>query len=159
MADFVSGREDYATHGKRNILRHAHPGSYNVQSKTISHAAFPTEELDGYDQKILQEGEVLVALTSGPNSGKCIPFQLDATGEGAVAWTDGRSNVANLVGVCKDYFAAQLMDRDVEAGVLVHGHLVQNWCTIRNADGERVALPNNVADALRAKKNLQIQFS
>jgi hypothetical protein len=151
MADFVSGREDYATHGKRQILRHAHPGSFNVQSKTISHAAFPTEELDGYDQKILNEGEVLAAITSGPNAGKNGVFQLEAT--------DGRADLANLVGVNKDYFGAQLMDRDVEAGVLVHGHLVQNWCTIRNAAGERVTMPNNVADALRAKKNLQIQFS
>lgn len=151
MADFVSGREDYATHGKRQILRHAHPGSYSVQSKTISHAAFPTEEIDGHDQKILQEGEALAAITSGPNAGKTGVFQ-----EGA---TDGRADLANLVGVCKDYFPAQLMDRDVEAGVLVHGHLVQNWCTTRNAAGERVAMSNAVADALRGKKNLQIQFS
>ncbi|ANA85985.1 head decoration [Gordonia phage Demosthenes] len=155
MADFVSGREDYATHGKRQILRHAQPGSYNVQPKTISHAAFPTEEIDGHEQKVLNEGEVLVALTSGPQAGKCVPFQLDP----ATPFTDGRSTLANVVGVCKDYFGAQLMDRDVEAGNLVHGHLVQAWCTIRNADGERVTLPNNVADALRDKKNLQIQFS
>ncbi len=159
MADFVSGREEYAVHGKRNILRHAHPGSFSTVSKTIAKAGtggFPVaEDADGNPDYVLQEGEALVALTSGPNAGKCVPFQLD----GGTAFTDGRSTVANLVGICKDYFGWELKERDVEAGVLDRGHLVQAWCTIRDADGNRVALTNAVADALRGKKNLDILFS
>ncbi|UYL87183.1 LamD-like capsid decoration protein [Gordonia phage Minos] len=156
MADFVKGREEYAVHGKRNILRHAHPGSYTVQSKTISHEAFPVaEDADGNPDYVLQEGEVLAVLTSGAHAGKVVPFQLDGT----EAFTDGRSTTDNLVGVCKDYFGWELAERDVEAGVLNRGHLVQAWCTIRDADGNRVALTNTVADALRGKKNLDILFS
>lgn len=150
MADFVSGREEYAVHGKRQILRSAQPGSYTVVSKTVSSAAFPTEKIDGFDQKLLQEGDVLAVLTSGPDVGKVVPFQTD--GE------EGQGDVANLVGVTKDYFGWELNERDVEAGVLVRGQLVQAWCSIRDADGNRVALTNTVADALRGKKNLDILF-
>lgn len=156
MADFVKGRDDYAPHGKRNILRSAQPGSFTVVSKTIDHDTYPVEVIDGHDQKILQEGEALAVLTSGTKAGKVVPFQaLDGDGD---PFTDGRSDLANLVGVSKDYFGAQLMDRDVEAGVLVRGQLVQAWCTVRDGDGNRVALTNAVADALRSKKNLDILF-
>ena len=156
MADFVKGREDYAPHGKRNILRSAQHGSFTVVSKTIDNDTYPVEVIDGHDQKILQEGEALAVLTSGPQAGKVVPFQaLDGNGD---PFTDGRSDVANLVGVSKDYFGAQLMDRDVEAGVLVRGQLVQAWCTVRDGGGNRVALTNAVADALRGKKNLDILF-
>ncbi|AKJ71804.1 putative structural protein [Tsukamurella phage TIN4] len=147
MADFVSGREDYAVHGKRNILRSAQPGSYTVVSKTVSSAAFPVEKIDGFDQKVLQEGDVLVALTTGPNAGKVVPFQVGVA-----------EDLATLVGVTKDYFGWELNERDVEAGVLVRGQLVQAWCSIRDADGNRVAVTNAVADALRGKKNLDILF-
>lgn len=153
MASFTSGRTDYTKHGKNQILRHAHPGSYRVQSRTLSGGptgAFPTETIDGFPQRILQEGEAICAITSGPNIGKFGPYQAGAT--------DGRELPANLVGISKDYFGAELMDRDVEAGVLVMGHLVQGWCTERNAAGARVPLSNAVADALRGKKNLDILF-
>ena len=150
MADFVSGRQDFTPHGKRSILRSAQPGSYTVVSKTISHTQYPSETIDGFPQKVLNEGEALAVLTSGPGIGKVVPFQLGAA--------DGRQDPLNLVGVSKDYFGAELMDRDVEAGVLVRGQLVQAWCTIRDAAGVRVALTNTVADALRSKKNLDILF-
>lgn len=155
MADFVAGRTDYAVHGKKNILRSAQPGSYTVVSKTVSSAAYPQiNDSDGNKEKVLQEGEALAVLTSGAEAGKVVPFQLDP----GTPFTDGRSTVANLVGISKDYFGAQLVDRDVEAGVLVRGQLVQAWCTIRDANGNRVALTNTVADALRGKKNLDILF-
>lgn len=151
MADFVSGREEYAVHGKRNILRSAQPGSYTVISKTVSSAAYPeATDSDGNLDKVLQEGEALAVLTSGPNVGKVVPFQTGGL--------EGQGDVANLVGVCKDYFGWELVERDVEAGVLVRGQLVQAWCTIRDASGKRVALTNEVADALRGKKNLDILF-
>jgi len=120
--------------------------------------AYPTEVIDGFTQKVLQEGEVMAALTSGTHSGKVVPYQTFQA-DGTTPFTDGRSDLANLVGICKDWFGAQLMDRDVEAGILVRGYLVQSWCTIRNNLGVRVALTNTVADALRSKKNLDILFS
>lgn len=158
MADFKSGREDFAVHGKKQILRSAQPGSYTVISKTIASSTFPVEKIDGYDQKLLQEGEVLVRLTSGPDTGKTVPYQLDPTGEGAVPFADGRSTLTNLVGVSKDYFGWELNERDVEAGCLTRGQLVQAWCSIRSATGERIALTDAVADALRGKKTLDILF-
>ena len=152
MASFTSGRTDFTPHGKNQILRHAHPGSYTVVPKTVASGTFPAETIDGFSQKILQEGEAMAVCTSGADIGKVVPFQIGGP-------TDGRELVANLVGISKDYFGAELNDRDVEAGILDHGHLVQAWCTERNAAGVRVPLSNTTADALRGKKNLQIQFS
>lgn len=158
MADFKSGREEYAVHGKKNILRSAQPGSYTVVSKTVSSAGYPVAvDADGNPEYVLQEGEALAVLTSGPNVGKCVPFQAFQS-DGATAFTDGRSDVVNLVGITKDYFGWELKERDVEAGVLVRGQLVQAWCSVRDKDGKRVALTNAVADALRGKKNLDILF-
>ena len=91
---------------------------------------------------------LLAASLMGPGS----------QGKGAAVALSGLT-VANLVGICKDYFGWELKERDVEAGVLDRGHLVQAWCTIRDANGNRVALTNTVADALRGKKNLDILFS
>lgn len=153
MASFTSGRTDFTPHGKNQILRHAHPGSYRVQPKTVASAAYPSETIDGFAQKILQEGEVMAVLTSGPSIGKVVPYAPDG-GD-----TDGRELLANVVGISKDYFGAELNDRDVNAGILVFGHLVQAWCTQRNAAGARVPISNATADALRGKKNLDILFS
>lgn len=153
MADFVSGRTDYAVHGKRQILRHAHPGSYTVVPKTIAKGNYPqATDADGNKEYVLQEGEAICKLTSGPDAGKHAPLQIGGP-------ADGRELVANLVGICKDYFGWQLKERDVEAGVLDRGHLVQAWCTQRDASGNRVALTDAAADALRSKKNLDILFS
>lgn len=153
MSSFKSGRTDYTPHGKNQILRHAHPGSYDVRSATVGCATYPVEVIDGFNQKILQEGEVLAVCTSGVDIGKHVPYQ--PTG----GPTDGRELLANVIGISKDYFGAELMDRDVHAGVLNRGHLVQAWCTERDATGKRVPITNATADALRGKKNLQILFS
>jgi len=158
MANFVSGVTTYTPVGKRQILRSAQPGSYTSLPKTVSYLAYPTEVIDGFTQKVLQEGEVMAVLSSGTHQGKIVPYQTFQA-DGTTPFTDGRSDLNQLCGICKDYFAAELMDRDVEAGILVRGYLVQAWCTIRNNLGVRVPLTNAVADALRSKKNLDILFS
>ena len=122
------------------------------ESRTIYAASHPLEvELGaGTNQKMLHPGEVLAKITSGPGAGKYGVFQ-----EGV---SDGRENVANIVGLNKDFWPYQLMDRDVETASLYGCVAKQAWCTIRNAAGEKVVMTNAVADAMRGRKDLQILF-
>lgn len=151
MASFTRGGGARKPFGRNQILRSAKPGSYLEKSYTVSSAAHPTETVDSEtNAKILYVGEALAKITSGPEAGKVGVRQLGVT--------DGREDLANLVGVSNDFFPTQLKDRDVEAASLYQASLVQAWCTERDATGARVVLPNATADALRAKKNLQILF-
>lgn len=119
-------------------------------SRTIAKENFPVEPgLDG-NQKYLQKGEVLAAITSGPQAGKFGVFQLDAT--------DGRGEPANIVGLNKTYYPYQLMDRNVDVANVYACVAKQAWCTIRNAAGARIPLTNALADAMRGRKDLQINF-
>lgn len=150
MAHFNKGGGEFAPFGKNNFLRSTQPGSYLLDSYTVASSTFPTETIDGFTQKILNPGEVMAKITSGPEAGKIGVFQAEAT--------DGRQTPANIVGVNKPHVPVQLNDRDVEVGVVYIGSLVQAWCTERAADGSRVPLTNATADALRGTKGLQINF-
>ena len=154
MASFSKGSAaGRAPFGRNQILRSTKPGSYGEKPYTISggaSGAHPSETIDGEVEKIIYPGEVIAKITSGPNSGKYGVRQLGAT--------DGREDLANVVGICKDFFTTELLHRDVEAAVVYYGSLVQAWCSERDAAGARVALPNATADALRGKKNLQLLF-
>lgn len=152
MASFSRGGGARKPFGRNQIMRSAKPGSYLEKSYTVSSAAHPVEpEFDGEtNAKILYIGETLAKITSGPEAGKVGVRQLGVT--------DGREDLANVVGVSNDFFPTQLQNRDVEAASLYQASLVQAWCTERDATGARVVMPNATADALRAKKNLQILF-
>lgn len=151
MASFTRGGGARKPFGRNQILRSAKAGSYLEKSYTISSAAHPTETIDSEtDAKILYVGETLAKITSGPEAGKVGVRQLGVS--------DGREDLANVVGVSNDFFPTQLKDRDVEGAALYQASLVQAWCTERDATGARVVMPNATADALRAKKNLQILF-
>lgn len=151
MASFSRGGAARTPFGRNQILRSAQPGSYLTKGYTIASGSHPVQAIDNEtDAKVLYPGEAIAKITSGADSGKYGVRQLGVT--------DGRQDLANLVGVNQDLWPYQLKDRDVEASVLYMASLVQAWCTERDSSGARVAMPNATADALRGLKNLQILF-
>jgi hypothetical protein len=134
--------------GKNNYLRSTQNTQY--ESYTLAAASVATETIDGVVQKVLQSGEVLAKITTGPDAGKVGPFQAGAT--------DGRQTAANIVGINDTFLPWQLLHRDVEVAALYHGTAVQGWCFERDATGARVVLSNTTADAMRGTKGLDITF-
>lgn len=148
MASFTSGITDYQPFGK-NEYRHSVYG-LKYLPWTLSAASVPTETIDGSVQKVLQSGEVLAKITSGPEAGKVGPFQAGAT--------DGRQTLANIVGVNDTFLPWQLLHRDVEVAVCYNGTLNQSRCFERDAAGARIALTDTTAAQLVAKKTGNITF-
>jgi hypothetical protein len=150
MASFTKGGAGPDPFGKNVYLRSTDPRPH-TESYTVSAAAVALEEVNGVtDQKILQPGEVMAKITSGPEAGKVGPFQTGAT--------DGRQTAANIVGLNDTFLPWQLLERDVEISVAYDCVAVQGWCFERDAAGVRVTLTNTVADAMRGTKGLDIKF-
>lgn len=150
MADFVAGGAARTPFGKNQYLRSTQDVKF--ESYTVAKSTVPTETIDGSSQKVLQAGEVMAKITSGPDAGKIGPFQND------VSVTDGRQTAANIVGINDTFLPWQLLDRDVEVAVAYEATAVQGWCFERNAAGARIALSNTTADACRGVKGLDIHF-
>jgi hypothetical protein len=123
-----------------------------VESGLVSSFSVNTEVVFGSlrAQKILARGEVLAAITSGPEAGKFGPFQAGAT--------DGRQTLANIVGLNDTFLPWQLLEHDEPVGFTYECTAVQAWCTERDATGARIPLTNATADAMRGLKGLQVQF-
>lgn len=146
MAHFNPGGGDSTTFGK-NEYRYSTKG-LKYSPVSIYKESVPKEEATGSDastseERILQSGEALARITSGPGKDKFGPFQLGAT--------DGRQDVANLVGVNDTFLPWQLLRRDVEAAACYEGTLKQDWCTIRDSNGARVPMTDAVATGLNTK--------
>lgn len=136
--------------GKNQYLRSTK--AVKTESYMCAAASVPAETIDGAtDQKVLQPGEVIAAITSGGDSGKFGPFQAGVT--------DGRQTAANIVGINDTFLPWQLMERDVEIAVVYDAAVVQAWCFERDAAGARIALTNTTRDAMLALANLQLRFS
>lgn len=148
MASFESGITDFKPFGKNEYRRSTKGLKYT--SYTVSAASVPTEVIDGSTEKVLQSGEVMAKITSGPEAGKVGPFQADAT--------DGRQTLANIVGVNDTFLPWQLLHRDVEIAVCYEGTLDQPKCFERNTSGARIALTDTTAAQLVAKKTGNITF-
>lgn len=153
MAHFTSGITDSDTFGKNEYRRSTVGLKY--ASATLAKDSVPLETVGGVNgassqEKILQSGEVLAKITSGPDIGKVGPYQVDAT--------DGRGDLDNIDGVNDTFAPWQLLRRDIEVGVCYAGTLVQPKVFMRNAAGARVPITDDVAAALVAKPNLNITF-
>lgn len=120
------------------------------RSKMVAKDSVTAEDIDGDLTKVLQSGEALAKITSGPDIGKVGPFQLGVT--------DGRQTIANLVGVNDTFTPWQLNRRDKEVAVCYDGALRQDKCFIRDATGKRIAMPDNVAAGLVAQKGISLNF-
>lgn len=150
MPAFTKGGGDRAPFGVNEYLRSTTAGVI-TESYMCSAASVPAETIDGHDQKVLQRGEVMAKITSGPEAGKVGPRQAGVT--------DGREVLENIVGITDTFLPWTLNERDCEIGVTVDCTAVQAWCYERDASGARVALSNATADAMYAQKRLDIKFA
>jgi hypothetical protein len=146
----TSGNTVRTPFGKNQYLRSTK--DVKPESYTCAKGAVPVETIDGAaDQKVLQSGEFLAKITSGPDIGKVGPFQAGVT--------DGRQTPANIVGVNDTFLPWQLMERDVEVAAVYEASVVQAWCFERNAAGARIPLSNATRDAILALPQLALRFS
>lgn len=76
------------------------------------------------------------------------------------AASDGRGDPKNIVGINDTFLPWQLIERDVEVGVLQTGKPVQAWCFELNAAGVYIPLTNTTAGhSVWNGKLLSIKFS
>lgn len=148
MPSFTKGGAGRQPFGKNTYYRSTQ--DVKKESYTVSAASVATETIDGTTQKILQSGEVMAKITSGPEAGKIGPFQAGAS--------DGRQTLANIVGIEDTFLPWQLLEHDVEVAVTYEVTAVQGWCFERDASGVRVPLTNTTADAMRGVKGLDCHF-
>ncbi len=122
-----------------------------TDSRTVAKDSFPVDKDSTTGQKTLQKGDVIAKITSGADSGKFGVYSTDTVGV-----TDGRSDIANVVGICQSYYPYQLMDRDVDIAVVYAASVVQANVYVRDATNARVAISNGNVTTLEARKDLDI---
>lgn len=112
-------------------------------SYTCAKGSVDAETIDGVGgQKILQKGEAMCRITSGPDSGKIGPFRASAT--------DGRQTIGNFVGFNNTFLPWQLVERDVEVAIVYEATVVAAAVTERNSSGVRIALQAGTITSLIA---------
>lgn len=150
MPSFDKGPSSPTTpFGKNSYLRSTE--LFVTESFTVAADSVTAEDIDGSSQKILQSGEVMAKITSGPDAGKIGPFDASAT--------DGRQTVGNIVGINDTFLPWQLLHHDEQVAVVVACRAYQARCFERDGAGARIALSNTTADALVAKKTLNVLFA
>lgn len=164
MPDFQKGPNYRTPFGRNVFLRSTQ--DVKTESYTVAASTVPAETIDGFaDQKVLQTGTALAAITSGGEAGKVGPF--------SPAATDGREVLANIVGLNNTFLPWQLMERDVEVAAIYECTAVEAWCFeyedegvynggayggVANGTIIRVPLRSATADAMRGVKGLDIHF-
>lgn len=150
MPSFVKGPgPSWAPFGKNQFLRSTR--GIRMESYTLAAATVPSETINGVTgQKVVQPGEVLAKITSGPDIGKVGPFMAGVT--------DGRQTLTNIVGLMRDWLPWQTIEHDCDVAAVYDCAAVQGWCFERDAAGLRVPLTNTTADAMRGVKGMQINF-
>lgn len=152
MPHFTKGNSaDGGRFGVKQILRSTHPGSYSLEHYTVAASSVEASDVAGTPLRLLQRGEVMAKITSGPEAGKIGPFQADAT--------DGRQTVDNIVGLNDTFLPYQLEDGDMQVAVYYRAVAVAAWCSERDADGELTELKQATIDALRGKVDLDVLFT
>lgn len=151
MPGFVKGGSTATPFGRNEYLRSTR--DVKTESYTVAASTITAQTIDGVaGQKILQPGTAMASITSGPEAGKIGPLQVD------VGVTDGREDIANLVGLNDTFLPWQLIERDVEVAVVYECTAVQAWCIEYDAAGDPIALTNTAADAMRSAKSMDILF-
>lgn len=136
-----------------NYLRSTQPGTFANTSYTLAadaHPIEPAETMIGEGKKFLQRGEVLAKITSGNNEGKVGVFQTGAN--------DGRSDVANIVGINRTFGPWELNEHDLNVAADYKAVVVAGWVTIRDADGKRVPATQAVIDGFDGRNDLAITW-
>lgn len=160
MPDFQKGPNYRTPFGRNQFLRSTQ--DVKTTSYTVAASTVPAETIDGAaDQKVLQPGTVMAAITGGAEAGKIGPYDPTAT--------DGRQTAANIVGLCNTFLPWQLMERDVEIAVAYECTAVLGWCIEYRDDGvagggaatgtsSPYPLTTTTADAMRGTRGLDIMF-
>lgn len=149
MPAFVKGGAARTPFGKNEYRRSTQDIKY--ESYTCAASTVPARTIDGNaNQKVLQPGTVMAKITSGPEAGKVGPFQAGVT--------DGREDVANIVGLNDTFLPWQLIERDVEIAAAYEVTAVQAWCIELDATGAEIVLTNTTADAMRGVKGMDVHF-
>lgn len=130
-------------------------GTGNV---AVTGGPFPGSPLTITFQGTLSGNQAQVTANTGSLTGSTPGITMATTTQGTAGAADGRGDTANLVGLCDTFLPWQLLEHDVEVGVLYDGTAVQAWCFELDASGARTTLSNTVADALRGVKGIQINF-
>lgn len=110
----------------------------------------------------LATGGTIVASTgtAGGAAAGTIAVTTQTAGK-AITYTGGGSNGLNdpdnIVGIDQTFLPWQLMERDVEVGVVYEATVVQGWCFEYQA-GVRIALTDETVAAMQANPNLHINF-
>lgn len=149
MPSFVKGGGNTAPFGPREYLRSTR--EFLTNSATFAASTLPEVDIDGEKEKILQPGVALAVITSGAETGKVGAFQTSAT--------DGRGDVANLVGLNDTFLPYQLKDGDFEVSVVYGCVAVKEWCTQLDAAGAFVQITEAAADGLRGGQSLEVKFN
>ncbi len=139
------GKNEYLRSTKGNLFTSATVHASTVTAETFKDGQNPQ---NSQSIKILQSGEVIAKITSGPNSGYFGPFQTGAT--------DGRADVANIAGINDTYNPDQFNRRNVDCAVLYKGTVLRDRIFIRDANGKRVVATDAVVNALRGTAGLDI---
>ncbi len=138
---------------KKNYLRstrNTQTDPYTCSNESVTEETYEDGNGNESSTKLLQCGEVIAKITTGPEAGSVGPYQVGAT--------DGRADSANIIGLNDTYLPWQLNERDVDIAVLYHGVAMFGWCTIRDATGARVPITAAVADAMYGKRGLDVNF-
>lgn len=157
MPSFTKGGGQRTPFGSNEYLRSTQ--DVKKESYTVAASTVATETIDGVSQKVLMPGEVMAKITSGDEAGKVGPFQLFTEGvddDPDTGATDGRGDVANIVGVNDTWLPWQLMEHDNEIAVTYEATVVQAWCFERDESGARITLTNSTINAMRGVKGLDI---
>lgn len=149
MSSFVKGGGTTAPFGVREYLRSTR--EFLANSATFAAATMPEATINGSKEKILQPGTVLARITSGDDTGKVGAFQTGAT--------DGRGDVANIVGLNDTFLPYQLKDGDQEVSVVYGCVAVKDWCVQLDGSGVFVKITEEAADGLRGGQSLEVKFN
>jgi len=128
--------------------------SYTCARTSVTPESWTNQEGVTTLGRILQSGEVLAKITTA--AGTSTADDVDKVGPYQVGATDGRGDLANIVGVNETFVPWQLDERDVDIAALWHGTVRFAWCTIRDAAGARIPMTTAVADALYGKRSLDV---
>lgn len=147
-ATVQSALEALSTIGTGNALVTGSPGGpYTVEFRgALGQTNVPTMAADG---------AALTGTTPTAVVATTVPGTAPTYSGGA---TDGRGDVANIVGLNNTFLPWQLLDRDVEVAAVYECTAVQAWCYELDGSGLVVALTNTTADAMRGVKGMDIHF-
>jgi hypothetical protein len=155
------------------VVRTTAPIAWNATMATITAALVALDNVDPGDvvaagAATANAGAWTVTFTGAyagnpaqmtvDNTGLTGTFAVTTTTAGVAGSGDGRSTLANIVGLNDTFLPWQLMEGDREIAVMYIGTAVQAWCLEYDSAGLPVALADTRADACRSVKGLDITF-